>query len=284
MGKKLWGLVLAAALLAGGILAYAATRAKPEPMTEISASYTTPEPAPTPTPTPAPAPRPMLKSAPAPTPSPTPPPTYDEVAEGQDINPDVIGVLRWGDGEKLYVLQDDDNDYYLHHDIYNNYAANGSLFIDARNLFDPPDQNWVIYGHNMASGAMFGRLSRYRERSFVEAHPYVILTLLHERLYYEPIAVLDIETDTSSWRYFKLSEFNFETDGDYYEYMSYFRDHAAYDIWQEVTPRDRTLILVTCSYVYNNSRLIVVCRQVPDPYAEPEPTPLPVLTVFPMTQ
>jgi len=277
MRKRLWLIVLSAVLLAAaaGVYAYY-SRSEPEPAAAaVSAPFVRPTPEPTPEPTPTPVPTPLRTPVPTPTPAPTP--FYDEVWQGLvEVNGDVKGVLEWGDGEKLYVLQDHDNDFYLHHDEYGAYSQNGSLFFDARNTLEPPDRNWLIYGHNMKSGAMFGRLYRYRERSFVEAHPYVVLTLLHERLYYEPIAVLDIETDESSRRYFRLWEFNFETDDDFYEYMHYFRDNAAYDIWQEPEPGDRILILVTCSYVYNNSRLIVVCRQVPDPYAAPEPSPSPI--------
>ena len=254
------------AIAAGAALAVL-TRPEPapEPAVAVSEVYVSPSPTPSPAPTPVPTPSPT----PEPTPSPTPTPVYEEVAEGQAINPDVIGILEWGDGEKLYVLQDDDNDYYLHHDMYYNYSQNGSLFIDTRCTLDPPDQNWIIYGHNMKTGAMFGRLSRYRDPSFVEAHPYVVLTLLHEKLWYEPIACLDIEADETSWRYFKATEFNFDTDEEYYAYMHYIRDNAAYDIWQDVTPEDRTLVLSTCSYVYNNSRFMVVCRLIPDPAAAP---------------
>lgn len=238
----------------------------------------TPIPAATPSPTPSPTPEPT----PDPTPEPTPTPTYEEVAEGQRRNPDVVGILEWGDGEKRYVLQDNDNEYYLHHDIDGNETASGSLFLDALCSLDPPDQNWLIHGHNMKSGDMFGRLYRYRERSFVEEHPTVVFTLLHEQITYKPIAVLDVDVDPDSSRYFRIREFNFDSYTNYYEYMHYYRDKSAYDIWEEVEPGDQTLILSTCSYVYNNSRLLVVCKRIPDPNAEePAETARPAKTARP---
>ncbi len=277
MRAKTVVIILAAVLLvlaavAAWVFLRPASAPAPEPE-EAAVSETIPPetPEPTPEPTAAPTPMPTLR----PTPEPTPEIIYDEVAAGQEENPDIIGILEWGDGEREFVLQDDDNNYYLHHDMYYNSSQNGSIFIDTRCTIDPQDQNWIIYGHNMKSGAMFGRLSRYRDQSFTEEHPYVVLTLLHEKQYYAPIACLDIETDETSWRFFDMWSFNFDSEEAQKEYMDYLHENSAYDIWQDVTMQDHTLILVTCSYVYNNSRFIVVCKQIDDPYATPAPEPTP---------
>lgn len=269
MKAKGWIIGMAAVLLAAALAgtgAYliqnrAANAAKPVVLSEPF--LTPPPPAPTPEPTPEPTP------SPTPEPTPTPTPTYEEVAEGQEINPEILGILEWGADEKLYVLyRREDNDFYLTHDYERAESVSGSLFLDGWCELEPRDTIWVIHGHNMKSGAIFGHLSAYRDPAFMEEHPYVVLTLLHERQVYKPIAVLDIDvTEGRPW-YDDFRLFSFEDEEGFYRYMDNVRDQAAYDIWEDVTPDDEILILSTCSYVYNDSRFIVVCKRIPEPVPE----------------
>lgn len=264
MKRWLWLAVLAAAVLAGAAGAALALRdrsAPAEPIT-VSETFLPPTPSPTPEPAPEPTPRPLpVKYRPAPTPL----PVYEDVAAWQEVNPDVVGTLEWGDGEYLPVLQDNDNEYYLHHDINYNYSAKGTLFLDTYCTVEPRDLNWIIYGHNMQSGAMFGRLSAFRQLSFEQAHPHIIFTTLHAKHTYKIIAVLDIDVTPSSWRFFDVMQYNWATKEELDGYFHRIRDEAAYDIWDDVTMRDHTLILSTCSYVYADSRFIVVAKELIPP-------------------
>ena len=76
------------------------------------------------------------------------------------INSDIYAWICLGYSDQEYpVLQSSDDEYYLHHGIYGGYSADGALFTESgyNDLsFDEPCT--VIYGHNLASGAMFGRL------------------------------------------------------------------------------------------------------------------------------
>ena len=49
-------------------------------------------------------------------------------------------------------------------------ADGGTLFLDERCSVsaDAPTANWLIYGHNMHDGSMFGQLVRYRDEDFTK--------------------------------------------------------------------------------------------------------------------
>ena len=51
------------------------------------------------------------------------------------------------------------DNFYLRHDIHGKFSANGTLFTEGTyNSKSFDDRVTVIYGHNMASGEMFGNL------------------------------------------------------------------------------------------------------------------------------
>ena len=60
----------------------------------------------------------------------------------------------------LHPHGSDDDNYYLHHNIYRRYEYTGSLYTQRANALDFQDPVTVIYGHNMYddSTAMFSKL------------------------------------------------------------------------------------------------------------------------------
>lgn len=86
-------------------------------------------------------------------------------------NPELIGWLHIPDTDIDYpVMQSsqEEPDYYLKHDFDKNDDLNGTLFIDARNDYINRDTNIIIYGHNMKSGMMFGRIKEISGRRFLQ--------------------------------------------------------------------------------------------------------------------
>lgn len=89
------------------------------------------------------------------------------------INPDVIGwITMYGTGVDYPLLQNDDNDRYVHTDVKGKYSLTGSLFLDWRNDPGFTDFNSIIYGHNMAKEAMFGGLYQYAQAEYFSEHTY----------------------------------------------------------------------------------------------------------------
>ena len=64
------------------------------------------------------------------------------------------------------VVQGKDNDQYLHHMPNGEYKYAGSIFMDYKNSPDFMDLNTIIYGHNMDSGAMFGKFRTFGQEIY----------------------------------------------------------------------------------------------------------------------
>lgn len=110
-------------------------------------------------------------------------------------NPDLVGWLRIdGTDIDLPVMQTPgDNEYYLRRGFDRFYSVGGTLFLDERCSLSPdaPTANWLIYGHNMRDGSMFGQLVRYRDEAFCKAHPTFTFDTLTETGTWQVVAVLD---------------------------------------------------------------------------------------------
>ncbi len=59
------------------------------------------------------------------------------------------------------LVQGNDNDFYIDNDAYGNPSRAGAIFINFANSSDMSDVKTVIFGHNMATGAMFTDLHKY---------------------------------------------------------------------------------------------------------------------------
>ena len=74
-------------------------------------------------------------------------------------NDDLIGWISIPGTRIDYpVMQTADNEYYLDHNINQEEDKNGTLFLDSACDVVTPSTNFIIYGHNMRSGNMFGNL------------------------------------------------------------------------------------------------------------------------------
>ena len=74
-------------------------------------------------------------------------------------NSDVVGWIKVEGTKVNYaVVQGDDNDYYLKHDIYKNENSAGWIFADFRVDLNNLRRNTIIYGHNMNNKTMFGSI------------------------------------------------------------------------------------------------------------------------------
>ena len=88
------------------------------------------------------------------------------------VNPDVIGWIYCPDTVINYpVMHGETNDTYLHHSYDGTYNASGSIFEDARNGRGFVDPVSILYGHHMASGAMFATLDLWQAVDYFYEHP-----------------------------------------------------------------------------------------------------------------
>ena len=78
-----------------------------------------------------------------------------------EINKDVVGWITVKNTNVDYaVVQTNNNEYYLKHNIYKEYSSEGWVFMDYENNPVQLDDNTILYAHHRyANGTMFGTLS-----------------------------------------------------------------------------------------------------------------------------
>ena len=78
----------------------------------------------------------------------------------QEINSDVRAWITVENTNINYpILQTNNNEYYLKHDINKKYSSCGSIFLDCDSDASFTKKNIVIYGHNLLNGKMFAELT-----------------------------------------------------------------------------------------------------------------------------
>ena len=97
-----------------------------------------------------------------------------DFAKLKKVNPDVVGWIRFEEPSQISypLVKGADNEKYLKTTFEGNRNSAGALFLDMNNAGDFSDYNTFIYGHNMKNGSMFGRLRKYKSKSFCEENPY----------------------------------------------------------------------------------------------------------------
>lgn len=163
-------------------------------------------------------------------------------------NPDMIGWLRIdGTDIDLPVVQTPgDNEYYLRRGFDGLYSTGGTLFLDERCSVDAgnPTANWLIYGHNMADGSMFGELTRYREEDFYKEHPTFTFDTIYETGTWQVVAALDTTLGDDALPYYTF--FDADTSSEWQKRVDAILELALYDTG--VTPEygQQLLTLSTC--------------------------------------
>ena len=125
-------------------------------------------------------------------------------------------------------------------------AEGGTLFLDERCSVEPdaPTDNWLIYGHNMRDGSMFGQLVRYRDEAFCQAHPTFTFDTLYETATWQVAAVLDTALGADELPYYTF--FDADNKLDWQRRVAAITEKSLYDTG--VTPAYGTqlLTLSTC--------------------------------------
>jgi sortase B len=152
-------------------------------------------------------------------------------------------------------------EYYLYRNFQQKDSPSGSLFASELSDADRPSDTFIIYGHRMKTGLMFGKFGRFTEREYLEEHSRVIFDTLANRNEYQIWCVFTEEVGTGSTREFKYYNYSdFRDEIDFANFVSQARSYANIEN-PNVSPKygDKILLLSTCDYKYENARLVVVC-------------------------
>ncbi|MCM1283900.1 MAG: class B sortase [Muribaculaceae bacterium] len=159
------------------------------------------------------------------------------------------------------VMQTEDNTYYLHHDFYGEDSPYGCLYVKEQADLDA-GTNFVIYGHNMRDGSMFGDLDLYLKESFYKEHPVISFDTLYEERTYDIIAVFRSQVYNANDDVFKYYQFyEADTQEEFEYFYTNIKELSLYDTGVEAEFGDTFLTLSTCAYHVEDGRLVVVAKR-----------------------
>ncbi len=160
------------------------------------------------------------------------------------------------------VTRATNNEYYLDYNLYRQYDALGTPFIDFRNMNLATDKQINIYGHNTQNSAYYDQLpfinlEAYVDKGIFDNYKDVYLSIDEKQIHYEVIAV-KIVTD-ADYEHMKVV---FYSDQDYLTHVGKLLQNTLFKNENlEITVEDNLLVLQVCHYNPMNTYLLVICKE-----------------------
>ncbi len=110
----------------------------------------------------------------------------------------IIGWLSFDQVDEAVVQKD--NTYFLTHDAKGKKNSNGAIFLDSGISLKTRPYTIILYGHNMKSGNMFGRLKKYKESTYFYKHRIITFDTMYENGQYAVFAVVEMSTTSDKSR------------------------------------------------------------------------------------
>lgn len=190
-------------------------------------------------------------------------PVLPEYASLYAQNSDMKGWLDVpGTNINYPVMQASDNDFYLRRDFYKNSNQHGVPFLDYRDkLGDSPSKNLIIYGHNMKDDQMFHELVNFEDNGFYAKAPLIQFNTVYKQQTWKIFAVMIVNTMPSQGDTFYYLDTDFASNDAFMNYIGEVKKRSLVNTTVDVQPTDHILTLSTCSYVFNDARVVVLARQ-----------------------
>ena len=169
----------------------------------------------------------------------------------QKMNPEVFGWITIFKTHIDYPLvQAENNHKYINMDAEGKFSLSGSIFLDCRNKKDFSDVNNIIYGHHMRNSTMFGQMEKFKDKNFFEENKFITLTTENEVYEYEIFAIGVYDAD------FGYNKVSFTDKNDFNNFLNKILTKSMYSR-NIVSENDKIITLSTCSFEFNDARLVV---------------------------
>ena len=179
-------------------------------------------------------------------------------------NDEAVAWLRVPDTKIDYPVMkssDDDPEFYLHRDFDRSYSFSGCLFLGQ--YCDTESDVFVIYGHNMNNGSMFGELDYYSDPNYAVSHQDMILDTLTEHRVYRVFAAFQTQVydeDDDVYKYYN-SVGKFDENG-YREVLNSIQSLSVIDIGNVPDYPAQLMLLSTCAYHTEEGRFVVAAYRI----------------------
>ncbi|HFL3653851.1 TPA: class B sortase [Clostridioides difficile] len=172
-------------------------------------------------------------------------------------NKDVIGWLRIPSiALDMPLVQGNDNEFYLNHDIDKNKNSAGWAFIDSRNNLDYLNMNTVLYGHNLIN-RQFGLLKRLLDNNINNKKDFDLIQFTTEdkEMIFKICSIYIVKEN--NWSY---TEISFEKDDRKASFIKNIKDKNIKKVFNKnnLSFGDKLLTFSTCyGSSGTNKRLVV---------------------------
>lgn len=186
-------------------------------------------------------------------------PTLSTLKYLKNVNEDFrFWIYIPGTEVSYYVMQGEDNDEYLHTNIYGNTTQSGSCFLDFRCNGKTMAGHTIVYGHTMNSLTVFGELRKYLEEDFYKKWNYVYTYSTEGVTVWRIFSVYITTTD----EYYIQTYF--ENKDAYYKFITNLQDKSMYESNEALSVDDDVMTLSTCYRPYQGAkgRLTVHCVKI----------------------
>ena len=192
------------------------------------------------------------------------PEVLEEYKKLYNTNKKLIGWLKIDDTNIDYpVMQTNNNEYYLTHNINQEKDRNGALFLDKDCDVVDRSTNLIIYGHHMKSGRMFGTLDDYESEKFYKKHPIIQFDTIYEKGTYEIMYVFRSRVFKENEVVFKYYQFiECYSEQEFESNMEEMAALSLYDTGVTAEYGDQLLTLSTCDNTVNDGRFVVVAKKI----------------------
>ncbi len=155
------------------------------------------------------------------------------------------------------IVKGKDNDYYLRHLFTGEENRLGTIFMDYHNQGDFTEKNTIIYGHNMKRGSMFSGLEKYKDQSYYDSFPDMVLRTPGGDFKIELFAGAVVDGSYESVR------FDFKDDCDFQCYIDTLKKKSTFEADTIIKADDRIITLCTCSYEFDDARYALFGKLTP---------------------
>ena len=192
------------------------------------------------------------------------PEVLDEYKKLYNSHKKLIGWLKIDDTNIDYpVMQTNNNEYYLEHNMNQEKDRNGALFLDKDCDVVKRSTNLIIYGHHMKSGRMFGNLDDYESEKYYKKHPIIQFDTIYEKGTYEIMYVFRSKVYSEGEVVFKYYQFiDCYSEQEFESNMQEMATLSLYDTGVTAEYGDQLLTLSTCDSTVDDGRFVVVAKKI----------------------
>ena len=162
-----------------------------------------------------------------------------------------------------------DNVYFLDHDALGKQNVEGALFLDSTISLKTRPYTYVIYGHNMKTGAKFGNLRNYENSTFYHNDPFITFDTMYEDGRYVVFAVGTVSTEEYGKNYMDFYAIRSAGVQERQAAIDGLIKASVHTCPIDVKVDDQLLLLVTC-VEKDSDRRVVAARRIRDGETEEE--------------